>query len=184
MLTAFLLLVSSLALKAINRRTKEKTCYIIMGVMGSGKSLIGAMLAEKIGAAFYDGDDFHSEKSKFKITNGIPLTDEDRTPWLNRLSDLAADANTKKKIVIACSSLKMEYRKILSLKSSKVQFIFLNGPIELIRERLSMRKNHFANPLLLDSQFKTLEIPSEDEAIHISIENEPYEVLEEIISKI
>ncbi len=152
---------------------------VVMGVTGSGKSTIGALLADKLNWKFFDADDFHPPENKEKLTAGKPLTDEDRKPWLSNLGDLIAssiDANIN--IILACSALKHSYRKLYLRPRENVLFLHLKGSQELIAARLQARKGHFMNPDLLPSQFSTLEEPRD--AATIDISETPEQICERI----
>src|SRR5580698_3633542 len=126
---------------------------IVMGVTGSGKTSVGRLLAQQLGWEFADADDFHPSANVEKISHGIPLTDEDRAPWLDRLRIQIANwiANGQN-AVLACSALKRTYRKELSV-GPEVRFVYLKGSPELIRKRLQLRRGHFADEKILASQF-------------------------------
>lgn len=127
---------------------------VLMGVTGSGKSTIGAALAEKLGITFIDSDNLHPESNKKKMNSGTPLSDSDRLPWLQAVSNAL---QSHEEIVVACSALKKNYRAKILADSPKTQFIHLAGSRELISARLSQRKHEFMPIELLDSQFETLE---------------------------
>ena len=138
---------------------------ILMGVSGSGKTTAGRALAQQLQWRFAEGDDFHSAANIAKMHSGIPLTDEDRAPWLQSLRDaiavwLAASEN----VVLACSALKASYRETL-LVSSEVKLVYLRGSFELIAARLALRQGHYMNPDLLRSQFEALEEPTDTPTI-------------------
>ncbi len=156
---------------------------VIMGVTGCGKTTVGGLLAAKLNLPFLDADQYHPEENKHKMTRGIPLTDVDRIPWLNQISNVLADFQEKNGAVLACSALKNQYREILqSGLKSNIIWIHLAGTSELILERLRQRHGHFMSPDLLGSQFETLETP--ENACNISIENSPEEIVNEIIKEI
>lgn len=138
--------------------------FVIMGVSGSGKSLIGSALARALGVEFVEGDVYHPASNVERMSRGIPLTDEDRQGWLHalavRLGD-AKDAGTG--LVVACSALKQSYRDILRTRARDVRFVYLMGSRALLAERLAERRGHFMPPSLLTSQLDTLEEPSPDE---------------------
>lgn len=163
----------------MNRNPKS---FIVMGVTGSGKSTVGQQLAEKLECEFFDADNFHPEENVSKMSNGVPLNDDDRLPWLRALNDLILSAEKEgRSLVLACSALKASYRKILSENSDTVNYIYLRGTEKLIGDRLNARKNHFMNPALLTSQFDTLEEPSESEAIYVDITPGPDAVVVSIL---
>ena len=127
----------------MNAINKNKA-IVIMGVSGSGKTTIGKLLAEKIHIPFFDGDDFHSKENIEKMESGKPLNDEDRKEWLLQLNTLIKENSNKKGCIIACSSLKKNYRKILSREvSNSIKFVFLKGSYSEILSRLQSRENHF-----------------------------------------
>ena len=150
-----------------------------MGVSGSGKTTIGRLLSEKTGIPFFDGDDFHSAANKEKMKAGSPLTDADRQGWLQSLNKLAIEESVKQGAIIACSALKEKYRKLLSENLDNPAWVFLKGSFELISHRMKNRTGHFMPPVLLQSQFDTLELPHS--AIIVQIENEPEEITDNII---
>lgn len=158
--------------------------YYVMGVSGSGKSTIGKLLADTLQIPFYDADDFHPQANIDKMAKGHPLNDEDRAEWLQSLNEKAISCiNQHQGAVIACSSLKNSYREILvKTIENSADIIFLNGSFELISQRINQRKNHFMPPGLLESQFETLQEPSD--AIEVAIDQSPAEIIEEILKKI
>ena len=140
--------------------------YVVMGVAGAGKSVIGAALARALGIDFVDGDDYHPAENVRRMSSGIPLTDEDRAEWLKSLAQRIREAREAGVgVVVACSALKRSYRDILRSAASPMplRFVFLRGPRSVIAERLASRPGHFFSPALLDSQFDALEKPSPDE---------------------
>jgi carbohydrate kinase (thermoresistant glucokinase family) len=155
---------------------------IVMGVAGSGKSTIGKILADRLSIPFYDADDFHSQASISKMSQGVPLTDEDRYPWLQTLSNLL-QSHESTGAVLACSALKENYRSLLQqgLKE-RITWIYLEGSRQLLLERMKARKGHFMPEALLDSQLATLEKPSY--AWCISIDKDPESILDEIMNRI
>jgi len=134
---------------------------VLMGVSGSGKTTVGRLLAVGLACAFVEGDDFHPAANVEKMTRGVPLTDEDRRPWLEALQRRIERACRQGEgLVVACSALKDEYRDLLERHDPDcVRFVYLSGSEELIRERLEKRTGHFMPASLLASQFETLEIP-------------------------
>ncbi|WCG82842.1 gluconokinase [Pectobacterium sp. A5351] len=137
---------------------------ILMGVSGSGKSSVGAELGRAIQAKFIDGDDLHPRANIQKMASGTPLNDDDRAPWLERLSDVAYSLAHKNEIgIIVCSALKKRYRDRLREGNEKMVFIYLKGSFELVLERHKARAGHFMPTDLLKSQFDALEEPGSDE---------------------
>ena len=158
---------------------------VVMGVSSSGKSAVGAALGRRLHAPFLDGDGYHPAANKEKMRAGIPLNDEDRWPWLKSLAEaLHQAADTKGVAVGACSSLKRAYRDYLAEAAGEpVQFIFLDGNIELIRKRILARAHEFMNPALLDSQFATLERPLPDEGVITVPVDQPVETVASVALK-
>lgn len=158
---------------------------IVMGVSGSGKSVVGSLLASKLDGTFEDGDDFHPLSNKAKMSAGTPLTDEDRWPWYATLRQRIEDMRHITPIyVLACSALKPVYREKLQAHDhpETLRFVLLDGTKELIASRLAGRKGHFMPPALLDSQLATLE-PTPD-VIRVSIDQTPEQIANEIIQKL
>ncbi len=159
---------------------------IIMGVSGSGKTTIGEALADKLGFAFEDGDTYHPASNVAKMHSGIPLTDEDRWPWLQAIAqaiDCKAEANTP--VVIACSALKRAYREILVHDREDVRIVYLKGSHELITKRLALRTDHFMPTALLDSQFATIEEPlPKERVITVDIDASVDEILTQIVHQL
>lgn len=137
---------------------------IVMGVSGCGKSTVGSMLGERLGAPFKDGDDLHPEANKAKMGAGIPLDDDDRKPWLAEIGRaLRRSQDAGAPLIIACSALKRSYRDQLRHHAPEVVFVHLSGNRETLLARMNARENHFMPSSLLDSQLSTLEPLSADE---------------------
>ncbi|XP_036383754.1 probable gluconokinase [Megalops cyprinoides] len=170
---------------------------VIMGVSGSGKSTVGSFLSKKLGWPLHEGDDYHSKENVEKMASGVPLTDQDRTPWLLCLHDIiqremCAGTNA----ILTCSALKKLYRQLLLFGSRAlnpssashspdsvggVLFAFLQGSYELIHARMVARRGHFMAASLLQSQFEMLEPPSESEnALTVDIQKSVPEIAAEI----
>ena len=158
---------------------------IICGVAGAGKTTIGQLLAQELAWEFYDADDFHSVANIAKMKSGVPLTDEDRQPWLDKLRELIEQCLVaRKNAVLACSALKKAYRDRLRV-SEKVKFVFLRGNRRNITEQLQQRREHFMNPALLDSQFEDLEEPQPSErALWLELGRSPRDLVELIKTKL
>ncbi|WP_186163795.1 gluconokinase [Burkholderia gladioli] len=158
---------------------------IAMGVSGAGKTRIGELLAERIGCTFTDGDAFHSAANKEKMHHGIPLTDDDRWPWLQSIrAAIEEKQRAGETAVFTCSSLKRSYRDVLRGKDADVRFVYLDGTVEVLSERLKTRTGHFFDPSLLKSQLDTLEVPGEDEAVQVSIDQTPEQMVDEVLAKL
>lgn len=160
--------------------------YILMGVSGAGKTLIGKKLSDQLGLPFYDGDDFHPEANVQKMSSGQPLNDRDRRPWLMALARKVSEWNRSGGAILACSALKKSYRELLMSNNNPAQviFIYLKGSPELIAGRLSDRSDHFMPEDLLASQFEALEEPKGENAITVSVDQTPDEIVDEILGKL
>lgn len=137
---------------------------ICMGVSSTGKTTIGRLLAEQLGADYLEGDDLHTQANRDRMAQGIALTDEDRQPWLGDIrqwmTERAADGRST---VVACSALKRRYRDTLREGDGEVIFVHILPPEDLLRERMAERKGHFMGPEQLDDQLSTLEPLEKDE---------------------
>ncbi len=158
---------------------------VVMGVCGCGKSTVGKILAQEIGATFVDGDDLHPRANVEKMQSGVPLNDEDRMPWLERISDVFFSiARRSCSCVIACSALKKKYRDELR-KSGNIIFIHLHGTKEQIMQRMNKRSGHYMKENMIDSQFSTLEFPkNEDLVINIDITPSIQEVVDTALNEL
>jgi gluconokinase len=158
---------------------------VVCGVAGVGKTTVGRLLAQELGWEFYDADNFHPAANIDKMKAGIPLTDEDRRTWLDRLRQLierclAANENA----VLACSALKRAYRDRLRV-TEEVQFVFLRTNRARVAEQLQQRRGHFMPATLLESQFIDLEEPTADEhALTVDVEGSPRDVTNLIKEKL
>lgn len=154
--------------------TNAVDIFIIMGVSGCGKSTVGAALAKKLQRVFIEGDTFHPVSNIEKMQAGNPLTDHDRAAWLNALCTEINRCRAKKHQVVAtCSALKKNYRDQLRQCHGRVQFIHLQGSKETILNRIANRKCHFMPTSLLDSQFDTLEIFTDEHDLQsVNINND------------
>jgi len=152
---------------------------VLMGVTGSGKTTVGKVLAKELGWKFRDADDYHPLANIEKMRRGIPLTDEDRKPWLRTLAKLIDDARDRgDNIILACSALKHAYQEYLRNHLDVVGYVCLCGPPEVIQKRLASRTGHFMNPALLPSQLEILEPPAD--AIRVDVTGAPNEIAGEI----
>ena len=152
-----------------------------MGPAGSGKTTVGELLAEQLSWEFADGDDFHPPVNIAKMSRGIPLTDEDRLPWLqairNSIEQWLAQARD---VVLACSALKRSYRDLLGVGSNAkdIKLVNLKGSYDLLLERLHSRKGHYMKEQMLSSQLADLEEPTD--AITIDVSASPEQIVSEI----
>ena len=149
-----------------------------MGPAGSGKTTVGKLLAAQLKWEFADADDFHSPANIEKMAHGIPLSDDDRIPWLHSLRDAIQQWDAQNKnVVLACSALKRSYRELLQINSN-VKLVYLKGSYELLRERLHSRKGHYAGEQILAGQFADLEEPTD--AVTVDAAQSPEQIVAEI----
>ena len=135
---------------------------VVMGVSGSGKSTVGAALAQRLGVPFADADDFHPQANIAKMTAGIALDDDDRSPWLDAIGFWLAQ-HSDVGGVMSCSALKRKYRDQLRKHCPSTEFVHLSGSPEVIARRQASRLGHFMPASLMASQFATLEPLQPDE---------------------
>ncbi|MBC7886269.1 MAG: gluconokinase [Ferruginibacter sp.] len=153
----------------------------IMGVSGSGKTTIGQQLSAETGYPFYDADNFHSKENIAKMKAGIPLTDEDRWPWLESIHYFVMQQLTTNNIILVCSALKQMYRDRLSKSfEQNCRWVYLQGDYDTIMNRLKNRTGHYMPAELLRSQFDALEVPTG--AICVNIRLTPKTIIDNIIS--
>ncbi len=153
---------------------------VIMGVSGCGKSTVGAALAKALTIPYRDGDDLHPAANVEKMRAGIPLTDNDRWPWLDHVAATLRDAAP---VIIGCSALRRAYRdRIRAGAGGPVQFVHLTGSRAVIAARMAARKGHYMPPTLLDSQFATLEPPGPDEAIRMDVDQSLTRLISQILA--
>ena len=144
---------------------------ILFGVSGSGKTTIGQLLSQRLGWRFLDADDYHSPGNRQKMQAGIPLTDEDREPWLNALHQRFEELiGQRENAIVACSALKQKYRDrlVAGFEADQFRFALLDVPRDLLRERLGKRHHPYMNPNLMDSQLAALEVPADTWRISVS----------------
>lgn len=149
------------------RATMNPVRYVIvMGVSGCGKSTVAALLAQQLGWAFVEGDSLHPPANVEKMSQGIPLTDADRLPWLQEIAQTIENWRaTGQPGVVACSALRRHYREIIAGPALDIRFAYLQGDFQLIKQRLAMRQGHYMPVSLLESQFSVLEAPASDEPV-------------------
>ena len=140
----------------------DRVQVVVMGVSGSGKTTVGERLAAQLGVPFVDGDALHPPANVAKMASGVPLTDDDRAPWL-RIVGQAVAGTAPDGVVVACSALKRSYRDLIRAEAPGTLFAELDGTRELLAARMSARPGHFMPVSLLDSQLATLEPLHQDE---------------------
>jgi carbohydrate kinase (thermoresistant glucokinase family) len=151
----------------------QRLSVVVMGVSGTGKSSVAAGLAQLFGLPWVDADDLHVPEAVARMRAGLPLADQDRWPWLDRVGGSLADCTAAPRgVVVACSALRRAYRDRLRAASPELQFVFLDGPPELVRQRMEQRTGHYMPAALLDSQLQTLEKPdaTEPDVLHAAID--------------
>lgn len=167
--------------------TDRPRAIVVMGVAGSGKTTVAALLAGRLGASFAEGDDFHSPANVAKMAAGHPLVDDDRWPWLNGIRDwFAKELAAGRSAVVPCSALRRSYRDLLETAGDNtagtVQFVHLTGSYDLLRERIQGRAGHFMKPEMLDSQLAALEPLGDDEpGFAVDITPRPDQIVEEAL---
>ncbi|ATA26763.1 gluconokinase [Brenneria goodwinii] len=162
-----------------SEQKKAHHVFILMGVSGSGKSVVASTIAAQLGTACLDGDFLHPRSNISKMSAGHSLNDEDRAPWLRALNDaIFAMQRTNEISLLVCSALKQDYRDKLRKGNQHVSFIYLKGSFEVIEQRLKARKGHFFKPQMLVSQFETLQEPGEQETDVYSVDiNQPLDAV-------
>ena len=151
--------------------------FLVMGVAGCGKSTLGAMLADSLDCTFIEGDDYHADTSVKKMSEGVPLTDEDRWGWLERLNELLTNAEGP--TVLACSALKEKYRDVLC-RGLDISIVFLDVDLDTIMKRVQ-RRDHFFPVSLVEDQFATLEAPTPDQAVVLDGRVDPKTLRDELL---
>jgi carbohydrate kinase (thermoresistant glucokinase family) len=162
------------------------TIAVVMGVSGSGKTTVAAMLAGALHCQFQEGDDLHPSSNVAKMRSGTPLTDADRLPWLHKIAAEIDEWRARGESgVLTCSALKRSYRDIIIGNRRDVTLVYLRGSRDLIHERMAARHEHFMPVALLDSQFATLQEPDADEnAIIVDVGARPAEIVAKIVREL
>jgi gluconokinase len=168
---------------ALAHTITKPVIVVVMGVSGSGKSSVAALLAAALGCQFREGDDLHPPENVEKMRSGTPLTDADRLPWLRKIAEEIDGWRARGECgVLTCSALKRSYRDIIIGDRRDVVLVYLKGSRELIHQRMVARHGHFMPVALLDSQFATLQEPSPDEhPIVVDIGGKPADIAHEIV---
>jgi gluconokinase len=162
----------------------QQPVLVIMGVSGSGKSTVAGILAGQLGWDLEEGDDLHPAANVAKMSDGIPLTDEDRWPWLDKVAEWITE-HTAARIpgIITCSALKRVYRD--RMRGDHVVFVHLTGDKDTLDRRITARQDHFMPPALLDTQIATLEPPGADEnVLEVALDRKPAEQSAEVIERL
>ena len=151
-----------------------------MGVAGAGKTTVGRSLAEELGWRFEDADDLHPEGNVEKMAAGVPLTEDDREPWLQALQDLVRSLEDRREpAIVACSALTRSFRRRLRDASPNVRYVYLRAERALLEERLHDRRGHYMKAEMLESQLRTLEEPSDAIVIEVG-SDDPRKVVDRI----
>lgn len=154
---------------------------VVMGVQGSGKSTIGALLAQRLGVAFLDGDTLHSKDNVQSMAAGNALSDDQRMPWLREVGQALADGSNEG-IVVACSALKRSYRDLLREHAPDLFVVDPEGSRELIAARITVREHEYMPPALLQSQFDTLQpLEADESGVIVDIKHAPAELVDTIV---
>jgi gluconokinase len=171
---------------ALAHAVTSPVIVVVMGVSGSGKSTVAALLAAALGCQFQEGDDLHPPENVEKMRSGTPLTDADRMPWLHNIADEIDGWRARGECgVLTCSALKGSYRNIIIGDRDDVVLVYLKGPPDLIHRRMAARHEHFMPVALLDTQFETLEEPTPDERpIIVDVGGKPAEIAHEIVRQL
>jgi gluconokinase len=168
-----------------DQHTDGPTHLVVMGVSGVGKSTVAERLTLRLGYAFAEGDDFHPPANVEKMSNGVPLQDADRMPWLRSLAEWAGERDAAgESTVTTCSALKRTYRDVLREGAPRTVFLHLVGNPSLLLERMAGRR-HFMPPDLLESQFATLEPLQEDErGIEVDVTLSPEQIVDRAVQEL
>jgi carbohydrate kinase (thermoresistant glucokinase family) len=171
---------------ALARTVSKPVIVVVMGVSGSGKSTVAALLAAALGCQFQEGDDLHPPENVEKMRGGTPLTDADRMPWLCKIAGEIDGWRARRECgVLTCSALKRSYRDIIIGDRRDVVLVYLKGSRELIHQRMVARHEHFMPVVLLDSQFATLEEPTTDEhPIIVDARGKPADIAHQIVCQL
>ena len=159
---------------------------VVMGVSGSGKSTVGAALAARVGGVFLDADDFHPKANVAKMSQGIPLNDVDRAPWLDIVGkEMRRRQGEGRVVVMACSALKRKYRERIRAEAPATFFVLLTGTREELERRMQARHGHFMPPSLLDSQLETLEpLASDENGVTVNIHGTKEQVVDRTLDAV
>ncbi len=171
---------------ALAHTLTQPVIVVVMGVSGSGKTTVAALLSAALGCQFQEGDELHPAANVEKMRGGLPLTDADRLPWLQKIAaEIDGWRVSGESGVLTCSALKRAYRDIIIGGRAEVVLVYLKGSHDLIRRRMAARSGHYMPLGLLDSQFATLEEPTADEhPIEVNVGDQPAQIAAEIVSRL
>nr|WP_286219437.1 gluconokinase [Paraoerskovia sediminicola] len=155
-----------------------------MGVAGSGKTTVAALLAGRTGRRYAEADDFHPPANVEKMRAGVPLDDADRAPWLAELRDwMSAQTDAGRPSVITCSALRRRYRDVLREARGRVRFVHLDGSVELLESRISARTDHFMPATLLASQLAALDpLDADEDGTRLDVAATPDDLVDAVVS--
>lgn len=155
---------------------------VVMGVAGSGKTTLGAMLADAVHCPFLDGDSLHPAANIDKMSRGVPLTSADRAPWLRAIRARLLDAFRRgQRLIVACSALEQSSRTLLA-EELPITWVYLKGPADLFWSRLQHRTGHYMKADMLQSQFEALEEPSD--AILVDAAQSPEAIARQVLTEL
>jgi gluconokinase len=176
--------LSAIIGKTTNRVWETALVIIVMGISGCGKSTVGGMLADRMGMRFAEGDAYHTAENIAKMSKGQPLNDDDRMPWLESMAhDIKSWTEHNIPAVLSCSALKKSYRDILINGNPKVRLVHLHGDVQIVRNRMARRRDHYMPTSLIDSQIATLEIPdTQERVLTLNIADDPVKIVDQIIA--
>ena len=171
---------------ALGHTVTRPVIVVLMGVSGSGKTTVAALLAAALGCQFQEGDDLHPRENVEKMRSGAPLTDADRMPWLRKIAEEIDGWRARGECgVLTCSALKRSYRDLIIGDRHDVVLVYLKGSRDLIHQRMAARHEHFMPVALLDSQFATLEEPTPDEhPIIVDVGGNPTKIAHKIVCQL
>jgi gluconokinase len=163
--------------------SSPKTAIVVMGVAGCGKSTVAQGLAERLDWSMVEGDDLHSAENKAKMSAGMPLTDDDRMPWLSAIRDLIDRTPTH--LVVTCSALRRSYRDVLRGARARVRFLHLTGTPAVLGSRIGARTGHFMPPSMLISQLETLEpLGPDEDGVVVDIDASAEEIVDQALTRL
>ncbi|MGB7982470.1 MAG: gluconokinase [Candidatus Nanopelagicales bacterium] len=164
----------------------EHQHLVIMGVAGCGKTTVAQLLSERLGWVAAEADDFHPSANIAKMASGVPLTDDDRWPWLRAIRDWITLQNGEgRDSIVTCSALKRGYRDVLRQATGQVRFVHLDGTIEVIGERIQSRSKHFMPPRLLPSQFEILEpLGADEDGVVVPVAGQPESIADDALRRL